>query len=268
MLNTSPIKLWSEEDDIGSITAEECCKLVNDVTVVKALEDLFSFRQVAIISLSHTNPTQSILSYGRHKDRTSRISLLNSVESLRFRRAMYRLMLIAKIFPADEYEFEDEDDEDFDPTNVERDRLARRKLLDDFSTAELLELHSASLFLIELAEGISVGESGRPGEISGDVVLARGPAMVLQAYRLITAGDLHGNLETGNVPPSFVGYLSNPLKEILEERKTKPLDNYTHWTSLLEDIRGANDTCKFILSFVVAHIYTIRQVTNVASLLV
>ncbi|KAG5716803.1 hypothetical protein E4T56_gene7864, partial [Termitomyces sp. T112] len=222
MLNTSPIKLWSEEDDIGSITAEECCKLVNDVTVVKALEDLFSFR---------------------HKDRTSRISLLNSVESLRFRRAMYRLMLIAKIFPADKYEFEDEDDEDFDPTNVERDRLARRKLLDDFSTAELLELHSASLFLIELAEGISVGESGRPGEISGDVVLARGPAMVLQAYRLITAGDLHGNLETGNVPPSFVGYLSNPLKEILEERKTKPLDNSTHWTSLLEDIRGANDTC-------------------------
>ena len=81
-------------------------------------------------------------------------------------------------------------------------------------------------------------------EISGDVVLARGPAMVLQAYQLIMTDDLHGNLEIGIVPSSSTDYLFNPLGRIWEERKTKPSDSSTHWASLLDDIRGGNDTCK------------------------
>ncbi|KAG6896274.1 hypothetical protein C0992_009397 [Termitomyces sp. T32_za158] len=100
---------WSEDDDIGLITGEECRQLVEDATIVRDLEDLFSFR---------------------HKDRTSHSSVLNPMESLRFRRAIYRLMLVAKTFPADEYEDEDEDedDEDYDPAILEHDRLARKNL--------------------------------------------------------------------------------------------------------------------------------------------
>ncbi|KAG6903246.1 hypothetical protein C0995_000141 [Termitomyces sp. Mi166 len=160
---------------------------------------------------------------------------------------MYRLMLVAKIFPVDNYEDEDEEDEAFDPAEVERDRLLRKKLLDDFPTSELFELQSASLFLIEIAKGIRAGENGQPEEMFGDVVLARGPALVLQAYQFITTGDLVGYLEI--VPPSLVSYLSNPLERILEERKTKPPDNSSHWSSLLDDVRGGNDMCKFPFIF-------------------
>ncbi|KAG6820175.1 hypothetical protein H0H93_004306 [Arthromyces matolae] len=177
-------------------------------------------------------------------DRTSHTSVLSPVESHRFHRAMYRLMLVAKVFPASDF---DEEDDDPDPVVVQRQQLARKDLLADFVDTELFELHSASLFLIETIEWLSQADGPGlrfPLLDSGDIALVVGPAMVLQAYKDLSLDSvMHDFYDIEDVPAIFVDYLSGPLNRIWEERKTKPpANNPTHWASLLNEIRGDQDT--------------------------
>lgn len=79
------------------------------------------------------------------------------MESWRFRRALYRLMLFSRVFPAGDVEF----DEDSTPDETLEARRERKKFLGVFSTSELREIHSVALFLKEVAEWAAVaGDSG------------------------------------------------------------------------------------------------------------
>ena len=105
------------------------------------MEPLESVACVSII-LFHGHQLTKLLY--RHKDRSFSSSALTSMESWRFRRAMYRIMLFAELFPWSLYE------EEYDEAEVDRIIIQHRKFLEDFTTPELQELYSAALFLVEL----------------------------------------------------------------------------------------------------------------------
>lgn len=54
-------------------------------------------------------------------------------------------------------------------------------------------------------------------------------------------------MDQGNgLPPIMEGYIFGPLTQIWEERKIKPpADDESHWKSLLDDIHGEKDACKW-----------------------
>ncbi|KAF8073538.1 hypothetical protein FPV67DRAFT_751678 [Lyophyllum atratum] len=217
-----PPRAWQESDPVSPITNEECQDLARNAEVVNALEDLFSWR---------------------HKDRTSRTSVLDSMESWRFRRAVYRAMLFSKAFPLSDYE--DMADEPADPDELEELRLRRKNLLQELSDSELRALHSVSLFLKDVARWPAEAQLSSPDLLdTGDVVLACGPAIILESYRtqsLCLVGDLLFEM----VPDVLEEYMSYPLDVLWEERKIKPPpDDLTHWKSILDVIHGEQDTCK------------------------
>ncbi|KAG5636179.1 hypothetical protein H0H81_008914 [Sphagnurus paluster] len=215
---------WKEDDPISPITNEECRQLQRNAEVVNTLEDIFSTR---------------------HKDRASRTNVLTSIESWRFRRAMYRMMLFAKAFPLDdeeEIEFEDA----LDPDELQKARLRRKEFLAEFTNNELCELHSVSLFLKEVAAWACVASGTYSDETlqSGDVALARGPALILEAYVAHDVEGLSGYLTDGIITQTVEDYISDPLSKIWEERKQKsPPTDASHWTSILDDIKGDKDIC-------------------------
>lgn len=93
------------------------------------------------------------------------------MESWRFRRAMYRLMLFTTLFPAKDYiwipvESEDDDEEDddeeddddslanrrkrFTESQVEEIHSCQRTFLDDFPSPDLRELYTVATFVGKL----------------------------------------------------------------------------------------------------------------------
>ncbi|GLB38536.1 hypothetical protein LshimejAT787_0504010 [Lyophyllum shimeji] len=219
---------WRESDPVSPIRDEECRQLQQNAAVVCALEDLFS---------------------SRHKDRTSQVSVLNSMESWRFHRAVYRAMLITKAFPIEGYPEELLDDEP-DPDALQKERLKRKQLLMEFSSHELRELRSVTLFLMEVTTWAAVaGCSDYPLLESEDVVLALGPARILTAYRGRTldpmADELTAVLADDVVPAILEGYISEPLNAIWEGRKEKPPPgDAEHWKSILDSISGEGYSCQ------------------------
>ncbi|KAG6831992.1 hypothetical protein H0H92_006027, partial [Tricholoma furcatifolium] len=172
-------KPCSEDDAetaVTHLTAQECRELTRNAEIVNTLEDHFSSRF-------------------RHKDRTSNASVLSSSESLRFQRAMYRLILFAKTFTTKSYEMmiEEEDDMETDGDTDEDDTLQqsfgremrkRINFLRDFATSELHELLSAALFLVEIAQWV-------------DIALASiGPSLVLEAFIKIMDLDVIDGIDS------------------------------------------------------------------------
>ncbi|KAG6843904.1 hypothetical protein H0H87_011893, partial [Tephrocybe sp. NHM501043] len=156
---------------------------------------------------------------------------------------MYRLMLFADTFPADKYqdlEFEDEDADD-NASEVEDERIARKNFLNDYTDYELFEMHSISLFLVEVIKWANVGHDDFG--IFSESMLASGPQVILEAYQDKNIYGVQDAMD--QVPPDFVeGYLSEPLKRVWNQRKTKPPpSDFTHWTSLLDDAQSHKDTC-------------------------
>ncbi|KAK7055609.1 hypothetical protein R3P38DRAFT_3304799 [Favolaschia claudopus] len=118
-----------EEDHLISvITAEEKQKLQENSRIVVKLENIYSLR---------------------HKDRTSKTSLLISEESWRFQRAMYRIMLFCNLFPSTSYS------EDMDDECIEKIRRQRTAMLREYPTTELRELHSVTKFLQGICEEVA-----------------------------------------------------------------------------------------------------------------
>lgn len=131
-----------EPTDVGIITTEEARKLSKNAVVVNTLQDLFSFRCV-YLSLEWNLPITSSV---RHKDQTSESSKLSPEESLRFKRAMYRLMLYTLVFPGRNTQyFDDPEDE-----GAEQIQLARKNFFTRFPTEELREIHTAGNFMTNL----------------------------------------------------------------------------------------------------------------------
>ncbi|KAG6910681.1 hypothetical protein DXG01_008725 [Tephrocybe rancida] len=147
----------------------------------------------------------------------------------------------------DEENFEDEDeDEEPDHVTVERELVARKTFLDNFVNYELFELRSAALFLIEVAKWVSVAEGNNPAYLvdSEEAVLTNGPKVIMKAYQDKSTTWLVIDIDS----EAACKFLSGPLDRIWEQRKSKPPpSDSTHWTSLLDEVRGGQDTCKSIV---------------------
>ncbi|KAJ7741269.1 hypothetical protein B0H16DRAFT_1862024 [Mycena metata] len=107
------------------ISPEEVRQLTGNAVVVNSLEDIFSFR---------------------HKDRNFQSSRLSAVESLRFTRAMFRIMLFEKTFPANNTVYID----DADTEEEVEIRTARRDFFAMFSTQHLREIYTVNSFIDSL----------------------------------------------------------------------------------------------------------------------
>ncbi|TFK73658.1 hypothetical protein BDN72DRAFT_834535, partial [Pluteus cervinus] len=216
-----------ESSAIAPIKRSETSSLANNHTVVKKLEDIFS---------------------RKHKDRSFSSSALTSMESWRFRRATYRIMLFAELFPWSLY-----DDDDYDDAAVEQIIIQHRKFLEDFMTPELQELYSVALFLVELNQNL-LSRTDPIGDHSyGVIALSCGPLATLSAFEDCDT-DFWEELQDSNIPisddddrPSPVhDYLLRPLKKVMERRKAtlrKP-DDVEHWKNILDVIVGEHDPCQ------------------------
>jgi hypothetical protein len=89
-----------------------------------------------------------------------------------------------------------------------------------------------------------------------DLTLSLGPAAILAAYQ---AEDIDAIVESLNDSSIYIEessdilsieYVSHPLNKIWQQRKMKPPpSDASHWKSILDDIRGEHDTCKYQPSF-------------------
>ncbi len=80
---------------------------------------------------------------------SSPLSLLTSEESLRFRQAMYRVILFSKLFPLKVYKRDFTDDE------VEDVHELQKQFIRDFNTREQQGLYTVCKFLSSLADHVS-----------------------------------------------------------------------------------------------------------------
>lgn len=78
------------------------------------------------------------------------------MESLRFRRAMYRLMLYSKLFPVEA--MEEYEAEQLDPDDIYQARRQRKEFLAEFSSLDLRCMHSVALFLIEVSKWVIIAD--------------------------------------------------------------------------------------------------------------
>lgn len=142
---------WPE--DVGGqspITCAEARSLTRNAAVVKGLEGLYSSRHVVL----KFQPFHCYLRATRYKDRSSKTSKLNFMESWRFHRAMYTLTLFTALFPGNELYHERE------ISNMRRKHAERTAFLMYFSSNELSEIYSASLFLVMLMRWSVIAREG------------------------------------------------------------------------------------------------------------
>ncbi|KAJ7098583.1 hypothetical protein B0H15DRAFT_821305 [Mycena belliarum] len=211
-----------ESDDIGDLSPEERARLQKNAGLVNELEDRFSLR---------------------HKDRTSKTSQLTALESHRFARAMYRIMLYCEVFylPLNLDDIDSMEDEEDD---IEKIQKARQKMLEEYSTAELLEIRDAVDFLHELIK--EVLDDDDDFDRLKDICIATGPKIVLQAYLARRSEVFEEALEpevmtSGEENPFFGGFFSIPLETLWTKRKVDPPKS--QWDAILDEVRGQSDTC-------------------------
>ncbi|KAJ7657235.1 hypothetical protein DFH06DRAFT_1197720 [Mycena polygramma] len=203
------------------ITAAEKETLQKNSRVVEALEDIYSLTQ---------------------KDRTSRMSVLTSEESWRFRRAAYRIMLYCNIFSGQHYSFEDiEEMGEDDIKHIQRQRTA---VLNEYPTDELLQIYAVARFI----RGILDDACGDVPE-KVDHLLACGPYGAVRTWEDRSFDALNEDFDffdedDGEEMPLYVGFFALPLENIWAARKVKaPKDDEPATKWILDTIVGANDTC-------------------------
>jgi hypothetical protein len=184
------------------------------------------------------------------------------MESLRFRRAIYRIWLYATALGGEELfdsDIEDEDD------ILQLARQDRYKFLNVFSSGDLLELDAAAAFLnsitkwIMKAEGIPDGDAGVSRFLANhntfdnfivsdryiDGMLALGPCHILRIFRGYFTGDVLDDIGIENVEyPLCEKFLSLSLDDICEERKlNRERGEYSKSLSILDEVNGEHDQC-------------------------
>ncbi|KAJ3882539.1 hypothetical protein F5051DRAFT_424936 [Lentinula edodes] len=272
--NTPPVGDDTEDILSAPITIEETYKILANAKVVARLEDLFSFRQVNILTWGCSKITQLVLSsfppFARYINRSFSTSQLSATESRDFRVAVYHFMLYSSIFhpgtwnlSSDSEDNDNDTDNDNDNDNDNNDNAnrtsantiknremleKRKQFLSRFSTPDLLQMHSVAEFLKEILSWC-VRASGYPPEIR-DIALAAGPARIIQCYNNQNEGlapleDILDFFEEElEFHPMVAGYLSLPLEKNLESRGVKaPPKDFTHWYSISGRVVESNSQC-------------------------
>ncbi|KAJ7723715.1 hypothetical protein B0H14DRAFT_3519869 [Mycena olivaceomarginata] len=166
-------------------------------------------------------------------------SRLTPLESSRFARAMYRVMLYCELFyyplMIDDTDAYEKDDPEI--VKIYRDRSA---MLNEYPTPELLEIRTIVAFLHDLICDIEEAEGHEELECLLDICLSTGPAVILQAYlaKRINIFDevLHPEvLLCGSAANVFwSGFVTTPLETVLKERQE--VSPQTEWDAILEKV--------------------------------
>ncbi|KAJ8691386.1 hypothetical protein PTI98_010967 [Pleurotus ostreatus] len=243
---TKSVDLPEESTTVKHISTDAAHQLARIAKAATGLEDIFS---------------------RIHKDRCSRTSSLTTLESWRFRCAVYRIILFSAHFgPRFAYLEDDETDSD-DSTERNEDLLQQCiAFLDEMLDPELLEIRAVMLFFSELVSqikvvghpaGLGVGMSSadnyKPPALKGISAASRGfalmvgPEAILESVLTRSTGPLQ-EAETytpENVPATLhPGFLEDPLTTLLQKRRIPiPPSNET-WRALLHEIKGENDQCE------------------------
>ncbi|KAJ7266192.1 hypothetical protein C8J57DRAFT_1469964 [Mycena rebaudengoi] len=217
-----------EEHGPSVITAEEKKMLQERSKEVETLEDIYSLTQ---------------------KDRTSRTSVLTSIESMRFRRAVYRIWHYSRLFSADR--FDSDELEELGEDGVKLIQRQRTAVLNEYPTDELQQLYTVVRFMRGILKGICHEEDNLENIL--DIILAVGPSAVSQAWEYRNREAIEDDigfplyeLDGGEEVLLYKAYYDLPLGIIWAERKVTPPKEddpavKTKW--ILDEVRGANDTC-------------------------
>ncbi|KAJ7251574.1 hypothetical protein C8J57DRAFT_1474442 [Mycena rebaudengoi] len=185
-----------EEHGPSVITAEEKKMLQERSKEVETLEDIYSLTQ---------------------KDRTSRTSVLTPIESMRFRRAVYRIWHYSRLFSADRFDSDELEDLGED---------GRTAVLNEYPTDELQQLYTVVRFMRGVLKGICHEEDNLENIL--DIILAVGPSAVSQAWEYRNREAIEDD----------IGF---PLYELDGGEEEDDPAVKTKW--ILDEVRGANDTC-------------------------
>ncbi|KAJ6522177.1 hypothetical protein DFH09DRAFT_1177761 [Mycena vulgaris] len=217
-----------EEHSPSVITAEEKKTLQENSKEVETLEDIYSLTQ---------------------KDRTSRTSVLTSIESMRFRRAVYRIWHYSRLFSSDRFDLDEL--EELGEDGVKRIQRQRTAVLREYPTDELQQLYTVVRFMRGILKGICDEEDNLENIL--DILLAVGPSAVTRAWEYRDREAIEDDigfplyeLDGGDEVPLYKGYYDLPLGIIWAARKVTPPKEddpavKTKW--ILDEVRGANDTC-------------------------
>ncbi|THV02987.1 hypothetical protein K435DRAFT_748382 [Dendrothele bispora CBS 962.96] len=221
-----------EDDHEAPITPKESAELMEIEETARGLEDLFSLR---------------------HKNCRFTASQLSPLESHRFCRAVYRIMLYSRVFAWNRYldfveriELEEIDSGEI-AVAMERTQAARTEFLSQFSTRELCEILCVSMFLTEVLQA-AVNDLDEPPTLDdSEFLLAFGPADILQKFRRPRSNGYIFQLiaEDGGIHLFCAGFLSNAIGSLLTKRgvKVPSRNDREWWSSILDTIDGEHDTC-------------------------
>ncbi|KAJ6560102.1 hypothetical protein B0H19DRAFT_1146502 [Mycena capillaripes] len=210
-----------ESKSIGQLTPAERMRLQKNAETVHRLEEIFSLR---------------------YKDRNLKKSKLTGLESHRFARAMYRVMLYCELFYLP-LNLDDIDSMEDDDGVLDKIQKARHTMLNEYSTSELLEINAVVAFLREL---ISEAVDDDDFERLKDICLATGPTVILHADRDRSTDPFEEALEvevmsSGENNALFGGFFSKPLETIWEEREVEP--PAFSMDAILDEVIGQSDKC-------------------------
>ncbi|KAJ6585300.1 hypothetical protein B0H19DRAFT_1109135 [Mycena capillaripes] len=212
----------AEPIEVGVITQEEACKLAKSATVVNTLQDIFS---------------------SRHKDRSSESSKLSPVESLRFTRAMYRIMLFADVFDSKYTIYID----DADTEEEAEIRTARKDFFAMFPTPELYEIHTVNDFIEALGTWFCRKMKKR-FYVTCDHASAVPPRVFLQAYQQQNDQVIDEYFDDDTFHEAnglLVDYIKQPLEDVWVDRQEPSLENDVSCSKyILDYIEGGADICQ------------------------
>ncbi|KAK7013098.1 hypothetical protein R3P38DRAFT_3581934 [Favolaschia claudopus] len=198
------------DEEFDAFSKEEFIRLRVNANVVNELEAIFSLR---------------------YRDTMSQTSKLTLAESLRFTRAMYRIMLYCDVFS-----MPDDEDSVIELEENERDEIVSRRtaMLDKYSTNELVELNATLTFLRSVALG-SGGEDGDFDDdddairVNSDMLISPGPASVLEAHQcqeISTLVEQIGDTVWSAGPFSLLlDFFAAPLQIIWNQRQVDAPSN-------------------------------------------
>ncbi|KAH8823219.1 hypothetical protein DL96DRAFT_1713657 [Flagelloscypha sp. PMI_526] len=176
----------------------------------------------------------------RHKARVANRSSLTPLESHRFLRAVYRLMLFQKCFPYQDvyanWRVSEPPEVEDKPQAIQRLFAARREFLSTFEWEELHEIQIVAQFILEMRYKLELLEP--PNE---DVDPENEDPLQVN-LELFIDGVHSGNfLPCFDMPPELsTKYLTGPLEEALKKQGSKLLDpSQDHfWMNLLDSAEG------------------------------
>ncbi|KAJ3988055.1 hypothetical protein F5890DRAFT_1493958 [Lentinula detonsa] len=195
------------------VTIEDICHLVKHAKVVAEWEDLYSFRKKDI------------------RRKTSRLTIL---QSWRFQKALYRLMLYSRLFPADKTAYAITKNGSVSvTTELERECLLRKKFLSDCFNNELNQLREVTYFVMEIIKWVDNVDSSdmiASNKEFMDIALSVGPATILECFQNLGFEPLTETInrlcadttpeffEDNTSRPLLSGYLLDFISSVLQAR--------------------------------------------------